>query len=563
MGEPRYDWIVVGGGTAGVILAARLSEDRGSRVLLLEAGPDYPRGLPAELLDASAPVTSGHNWDLLASAGEAEAPGPAEPLARASRVLELVAARLGPGAASASASSPSFPSSPAPSRGAPAPGAQAAGRFAYPMAKVIGGGSAINGALAWHARREDYAAWAAAGNDWWSWERVRAAMDRVERPGVDKGALPLATPGEDELTLVQRAFLDACRETGQPAVDLRQGTAPGVGMVTKNVAAGRRVSVNEIYLDAARRRPNLTVRGRCLADRLTFEPRGGALVASGVEALIEGRREHLAGGHVVLAAGAIHSPAIVLRSGVGAAAAVERAGGRPLLDLPGVGGNLADHPAVSLWAPPRAGACRAGEPVHQVMLQQHAGRAAALCDLQLFMISALPAARLPPLGDVIGADLACSISVVLATPRSRGRVELDGLDPLRPPRIQLNFLQEAADLERMVAGMRSAWRLLGHERLAAVLERVVVWDQGLMEAEPHLEKVMRANVRGAWHPVGTLRMGAAADREAVVDQYGSLHGCRNVTVADASILPGPPSVPTNLTCMLVAERIAGRLRGQA
>ncbi len=177
------------------------------------------------------------------------------------------------------------------------------------------------------------------------------------------------------------------------------------------------------------------------------------------------------------------------------------------------------------------------------------------------MISALPTAKLPPLREVVGADVAFGISTVVATPRSRGRVELVDCDVLRHPRIHLDLLREASDLRRMMAGTRAAWRLLCGDRLAASAARVVLWNQAILDSDRRLEKMLRANVRGAWHPVGTLRMGAAADPAAVVDQQGRLHGCSNVTVADASILPAVPSVPTNLTCILIAERIAEHLRG--
>ncbi len=351
MSDPRYDYVVVGGGTAGAVLAARLSEDRRRTVLLLEAGEDYPHGLPAELLDASGPVTAGHNWDLRALAGEDESPASA-PLARASKVLDLVSSRLG--AAQGAASLPDA----------------GAASFPYPMAKVVGGGSAINGALAWHARPEDFAAWAAAGNEWWSWAAVQPGIDRLASPGPDKLALPIEIATARDLTRLQLAFYDTCRELGQPLVDLRQGTAGGVGFIPRNVAGGRRVSVNELYLDAARRRPNLAVQARCLVDKLTFDSPRGEPRADGVEALLDGRRQRFGGQHIVLAAGALQSPVILLRSGIGAAAEIAGAGGTPRLDRPAVGKNLVDHPAVSLWAAPCDGACPLGEPVHQVMLQE-------------------------------------------------------------------------------------------------------------------------------------------------------------------------------------------------
>jgi len=540
----HYNTIVVGGGTAGAIVAARLSEDGDREVLLLEAGPDYPGETPQELLDASSPVTCGHNWETQAFLGEDDPAAHSEQRERIARVFQLAAGRL-----------PSGQRLPA------AAGGGGGSRFQYPLGKVMGGGSAINGALAFHARQEDYAAWSAAGSEEWSWESVREAIARLEGAEGAEPVLPIETALSGPLTRVQGAFLETCVAAGLPTVDLRQGTLPGVGVIPKSTARGERVSTAKLYLAAARRRPNLTIQPHCLVDRLVFEERRGPLTASGVEALVDARRCRFSGEQIVLSAGTIHSPAILLRSGVGAAAEIARAGGRTLLDLPGVGKNLMEHPAVSIWAVPRAGACPEGEPIHQVMLQQRSAAGGALCDLHLFMLSALPTRKLPPLRDVVGADVAIGISVIVATPVSRGRVEILDSDPTRSPRIYLNCVRETADLHRMMEGLRSAWRILCGERLAACVERIVLWHQGVIDSDNLMEKMIRTTARGAWHPVGTLRMGREGDAMAVVDQRGQLYGCRNVTVADGSIMPALPSVPTNLTCMLIAERIAAHLRG--
>src|SRR4051812_25919838 len=440
-----YDYIVVGGGTAGAVVAARLSEERDRRVLLLEAGPDYPDEIPDELLDGSAPVTRGHNWDLQAIASDDEGEPLSEQQRRIARVFQLASSRLGK---------------------MPSAGASSAARFPYPLGKVVGGSSAINGGLALHARPEGYALWTAAGNDGWSWERVRQSIGRMD--------LPLEMIPPAGLTRCQGEFLDTCREMGHDRIDLRQGTAGGVGVIPKSFWNGQRVSSSRLYLAAARKRPNLTIQPCCLVDKLVFEPRTGGLTASGVEALVDGRRSRFAGGHIVLCAGTIGSPSILLRSGIGAAEEIARIGGTTLLDLPGVGKNLMDHPAVILWAVPAAGACRAGETVHQVMLQRRSAAAESLCDLQLFMLSGLSTGSLPPLRDVVGADLAIGISAVVATPASKGSIELLDRDPARNPRIYLNCLRETGDLRRMMEGVREAWRIMQGERLAASTERVVM-----------------------------------------------------------------------------------------
>lgn len=537
----RYDSIIVGGGTAGSILAARLSEERDHNVLLLEAGPDYPEEVPADLLNGNGPVTAGHNWDLEAFVSE-DGPSPAnEQMGRVARVFEVAASRLGPGAF--------------------AGGGGSGARFSYPMGKVVGGGSAINGSLAFHARPQDYAAWSAAGCDAWAWEKVLPYFGRLEGAESEKLPLSIETTPLEGLTRTQGAFLATCGEMGHARVDLRAGTAGGAGVIPMSSRNGERVSTAKLYLQSARRRPNLTIRSCCLVDRLLFDEGTGGLTATGVEALVDGQRCRFSGGQIILAAGAIHSPVILLRSGIGAPREVARLGARPLLDLSGVGKNLMEHPAVSIWGVPKAGACLPGEPVHQVMLQQRSGTAGELCDVQIYMLSAVPTWKLPPLQDVVGSDIAIGVSVLLATPVSKGRIELLDGDPRRSPRIYLNCLRETSDLSRMKEGLRSAWRILQGERLKAETERLVMWNQGVADSDHLLEKVIRATARGGWHPAGTLRMGREGDPMAVVDQHGRLFGCRNVIVADGSIMPALPSVPTNLTCMLIAEKIAAHLRG--
>lgn len=540
--EVHFDDIVIGGGTAGAVIAARLSEDRDRRVLLLEAGPDYGEAVPVELLDGTFPVLSGHNWDMQAFVREG--PPATGQRARIGNIFNVAANHL-----------------PLEKRLAQAATALQA-TIPYPLGKLVGGGSAINGCLALHARPEDFARWAEAGGADWSSERIAPYMCRIAGADDHKVALPLETPSAESLTASQRAFRDACRALGDPEIDLGQGAIPGVGAIPMCLHEGRRVSTSALYLRAARGRANLTVQSNCLVDRIVWARANGSLTASGVEAFAAGTGRRFSGERITVTAGAINSPAILLRSGVGAARELERCDIKPLLDLPGVGKNLQDHPSVSIWAAPRTGICREGEPVHQMMAQQTSGVDKNFCDLQLYMLGAVKTSHLPGLRRVTGLDVAMGISAVVATPRSRGRVEIVDRDPIRNPRIYLNCLQDVDDLRRMKQAVRLAWRILQQDPLHSGIERIFLWTRNTIDSDPLLGLSIRSSVRATWHPAGTLRMGKESDPMAVADYCGRIHGCRNLVAADASIMPSIPSVPLNLTCMLLGERTAARLRGK-
>lgn len=216
---------------------------------------------------------------------------------------------------------------------------------------------------------------------------------------------------------------------------------------------------------------------------------------------------------------------------------------------------------MSIWGASKNGSCVAGEPVHQVMVQTKSSTCERLCDVHLYMLSAVRTQNVPGLRQIAGSDLALGVSAVLATPRSRGRVEIVDGDATKNPRIYLNCLQDAGDLRKMMSAVRAAWCILRREPLHAHIDRLLLWTQNIIDSDVLLENLIRNTVRATWHPVGTLRLGREEDAMAVVDQRGRLYGCRNVTVADASIMPTIPSVPPNLTCMLIAERIAAHLRG--
>ena len=539
----QYDYIVVGGGTTGSIVASRLSEHRDARVLLLEAGPDVPDAMhaPREILDPNAPVLDRHNWGLEAQVRESAGD---EVRGRVDGLL-VEAGRHLSGFAAPRAANPESQRQKCP----------------YPLAKILGGGSAINGGLWFPPTRADFDGWDAR-NDWWHWERVRSSVEALApaRPLFDAWPERGAHPGAHaRLTPLQRRFRDACRNAGWRAAAAADGGASGFTVVPRNVAHGRRISTLISHLDEARRRDNLQVRGDCLVESLTFDARGAAV--TGVRVLERGASTHYQAAHVVLCAGAIHSPAILMRSGIGDRARLEQLGIRPRLHLPGVGRGLMDHPTVCIWCVPKAGCCTANEPVHQMMLRV-AGPDAAGGELLVFMIGAMNTALLAPLDAVARAPLAFGISAMLTTPTSRGYVTLASADARQNPRVVLNLADTDADAQGLAAGLALAWKLLADSALAEITERIVFVDESVFAAQGALRRVVRTTVRPAWHPCGTLRM-AEGDPLAIVSQYGDLRGYENVTVADASIMPAIPRVPTNPMCVVIAERIAQRLLARA
>ena len=474
----------------------------------------------------------GYNWELTATRRRAAS----SQASRAARVLELAARHTGRESAVRADPSTTMP---------------------YPMGKVVGGGSSVNGALALHARREDYDEWAALGNPYWSWEQVAPTIAAIDRDDPHRRGLPRYVPNADDLTPLQEAFGRACASRGFAEVSAGASVRDGYCAIPKNVLDRRKVSAADLYLAPARDRPNLTILPHCLVDRLSIGVDG---CAHSVEVVHAGARRRFSAGRFVLAAGAVHSPGILMRSGVGPLESLEALRIQPRLPLPGVGRNLVDHASVSLWGVPRRGSWCDGEPVHQLMLEQTHRQGALRRDLQLFMLGAVPVDDFSDLRSFVGNDVAMGITVVLATPASRGRIELASDDPGTPPSIHLNCLDDAQDLERMLHGVRMAWRLLQGSPLRECMDRPVLWSDAIVDSDQLLREAVLTLVNGAWHPVGSLRMGPSDDPMAVVDQVGTLRGCANVSVADASIMPSIPGVPTNLTCLLIAERISSAIR---
>ncbi|WP_104524084.1 mycofactocin dehydrogenase MftG [Blastococcus atacamensis] len=501
MAEPLGGWdvVVVGAGTAGCALAARLV-DAGRRVLVLEAGADSP--LPAELRDASTlrAAVPGHpaNWDL--------------------------------------------------------PGLLADGRtIRVPRGRVVGGSSAINAGYFIRPTPADAADWAAAGNDRWGWDELLPVLRRLEsdrdlgdRPdhGAD-GPMPVARPGDGPL--LAAALAEAADELGLPAEpDKNAGGPPGYGPVPRNVVDGVRVSTAAAYLAPRRDDPLLTVRGGVRVLRVLVE-RGRAV---GVATTAGDVRAH----EVVLSAGAVGSAHLLLLSGIGPAARLRAAGIEVLVDAP-VGEGATDHPIVHLPFAPRDGVLAGpGEaPLHGVLHATSDG-AAVPGDLEVLPWMA-PFAQVMSGRPATGQPV--EVGVALQRTESRSRLSLVDGDPDRPPLVEYRHLVEGADARRMRQGVRLAAELLGSRAMRAVGDPVA-----LPAGDAALRGWITERLTTAVHLSGTARMGPNGDRGAVVDQELRVRGVEGLRVADTSVLPRVPVRGPAATAVLIGERAADLMTGR-
>lgn len=519
MAGTGWDIIVVGAGSAGAALAVR-SAEKGKRVLLLEAGPDYRS---AEMPEA---------W---------RSPNPFRGLLDTGSAGRLIWA------------------------GVNSARTEKQEQALYWRGRGVGGSSSINGQIAIRPPMEDFDDWAAAGCAGWAPSDVLPYFARLEddeeyggEPYHGRGGpTPIFRMPQERWGAVDSALCAAALAAGHPwAPDVNAPSAAGVSPYPINSRAGRRVSVNDAYLEPARNLAGLTIRGDALVDRLVFA--GDRAV--GVRVVQDGAPVTEYADEIVLSAGVIHSPAILMRSGVGPAGDLSRLGIAVRQDLP-VGRGMQDHPLILVALPlTDEAAIKTPDDRHtNVCVRYTSGPGAPPLDMMLVSMNQ----NVLSMETADRRFVAGGLGIWLNQNDSRGLLTLTSADPDAQPDVRERMLSEARDRDRMREGVRALVEMARGPEVAPILDGPLDdWNASLFAAlddDAALDDHLLATAADAQHGTGTCRMGAPGDPSTVVDPSCRVLGLDGVRVVDASIFPSVPRANTNLTAIMTGELMADRL----
>jgi 5-(hydroxymethyl)furfural/furfural oxidase len=561
------DVMIVGGGSAGCVLASRLSENPALKIVLLEAGFDAAR--PEDFPDLASPY-------------------PGRAYSNPNYTWPGLKASL-------------------PYRGSNYPEGRAT---RYEQARVLGGGSAINGVGANRGAPHDYDEWGAMGVEGWSWKECLPYFKKLERDlDIDNelhgkhGPFPIRRTGEEIWTPFTRTMLALCEARGIPFLPDQNGVwEDGIFEMAVNVdEQRRRVSTAWAYLGPEiRRRPNLEIRTDATVSRILFAQGRAdrALVMKG------GTQEEIKARHIILSTGALATPAILMRSGIGPAPHLADCGIEVLLDLPGVGQNLMEHPSAGLVPFLKPAARQRGADAYHIPIGYRFSSGVEGCPPGDMHMNFVTRAAWHPVGRQLG-----SLFFWVNKSYSHGQLLLDPTAPDGPPRIDFRMLSDRRDLTRLADAFERAVDFALDPSLRSVVSgvyagsmseigkkfsrpsmstAVVTWALalaldaagGLREnALPYmlsnfddparlagnrqeLEAYIGKTVGGVWHPSCTCRMGAPGDRMAVTNPRGKVRGTEGLYICDASLMPTIPCANTNLPTIMMAEKISDALAAE-